>query len=283
IEIRDGGRARAAALAPPPALVMLQLPDYESHIDHAGLIDSLDAAASRRGKAIYERLCVNCHGTREQPGSLPTSLRFAEGKFKSGSDPHSMYQTLTRGFGLMAPQSWMVPQQKYDVIHYIRQEYLRKHNPSQLSSVTLDYLAKLPRGDSRGPEPRVVEPWRDMDYGPTLTGTFEIGSDGANIAQKGIAIRLDAGPGGIASGRGWMIFEHDTLRWAAGWTGSGFIDWNGINFNGKHQVHPRVVGDVAFSNPTAPGCAEPGTGFLADELRVIGRDGLRSGTLRRAQ
>ena len=28
-----------------------------------------------------------------------------------------MYRTLTYGFGLMTPQSWMVPSQKYDVIH----------------------------------------------------------------------------------------------------------------------------------------------------------------------
>ncbi|HEY2415269.1 MAG TPA: DUF6797 domain-containing protein [Pirellulaceae bacterium] len=282
MEIRDGGRARAAALAPPPSLVTLQLPEYESHIDHAGLIENLDTAASRRGKAIYQQLCVNCHGTREQPGSLPTSLRFAEGKFKNGSDPFAMYQALTRGFGLMAPQSWMVPQQKYDVIHYIRQEYLRKNNPSQLFSVTRDYLAGLPRGDTRGPEPRIVEPWRDMDYGPSLIGTFEIGSDGSNIAQKGIAVRLDPGPGGVARGRAFMIFEHDTLRWAAGWTGSGFIDWDGINFNGKHQVHPHVVGDVVFSNPTGPGWAEPGTSSLADEQRVIGRDNRRYGPLPRA-
>ncbi len=282
IEIRDGGRVRAAALAPPAALVSLVLPEYESHVDHAGLIQNLDAAASKRGKAIYERLCANCHGTREQPGSLPTSLRFAEGKFKSGSDPFAMYQTLTRGFGLMAPQTWMVPQQKYDVIHYVRQEYLRKHNPSQYFSVTGNYLAELPRGDTRGPEPKVVEPWATMDYGPSLIGTFEIGSDGSNVAQKGIAVRVDAGPGGIARGKAWMVFEHDTLRWAGGWTGNGFVDWNGINFNGKHQVHPRVVGDIVFSNPTSPGWADPSSGSLADELRVVGRDGKRYGPLPQA-
>lgn len=285
MEVRDGGKARAAALMPPPALITLQIPEYESHVDHAGMIGDLNAAAMRRGKAIYERLCVNCHGTREQAGALPTSLRFAEGKFKNGSDPYAMYQTLTRGFGLMAPQSWMVPQQKYDVIHYIRQEYLRKHNPSQHVAATKQYLAGLPRGDTRGPEPKVVEPWATMDYGPSLIGTFEIGSDGSNIAQKGIAVRLDAGPGGVARGKAWMVFEHDTLRWAGGWTGSGFIDWNGINFNGRHQVHPRVVGEVGFSNPTGPGWAEPGSGSLvdgnslADDKRVVGRDGRRYGPL----
>ena len=37
-----------------------------------------------------------------------------------------------------------------------------------------------------------------MDYGPSLNATFEVSDNGSNIANKGIAIRLDAGQGGIA-------------------------------------------------------------------------------------
>ncbi|MEX2188889.1 MAG: DUF6797 domain-containing protein [Pirellulales bacterium] len=281
-EIRDGGAARARELQPPPSLLAVQIPEYEAHVDHAGIIASLDDKAFARGREIYQRLCINCHGTREQPGSLPTSLRFAEGKFKNGNDPHAMYQTLTRGFGLMAPQTWMVPQQKYDVIHYIRTEYLRKHNPSQLFAIDEKYIAALPKGDTRGPAPRKIEPWATMDYGPVLVNTYEIGNDGSNFAYKGIAVRLDSGPGGISRGRSWMVFDHDTMRVAAAWTGTGFIDWQGIHFNGQHQVHPRIVGDVHFANPTGPGWANPQTGSFADDQRVVGRDGRRYGPLPRA-
>ena len=66
------------------------LPEYESHVDHQGIINSLDGDARKRGEAIYNRLCINCHGTHDRPGSLPTSLRFASGKFKRGADPYSM-------------------------------------------------------------------------------------------------------------------------------------------------------------------------------------------------
>src|SRR5262249_52178027 len=66
-------RPAASLFAPPP------LPDYERDLDHAGLIRSLDRASLKRGEAVYTRVCANCHGTRERPGSLPTSLRFAEG------------------------------------------------------------------------------------------------------------------------------------------------------------------------------------------------------------
>jgi putative heme-binding domain-containing protein len=282
IEIREGGAARAKELTPPPGLLGLQLPEYESRVDHAGMIKSLDDKAFARGRAIYEQLCINCHGTHDQAGSLPTSLRFAEGKFKNGSDPFAMYQTLTRGFGLMAPQAWMVPQQKYDVIHYVRRAYLEEHNPSQHFAVDDAYLAGLPKGDTRGPAPKKIEPWATMDYGPALMNTYEVGSDGKNFAYKGIAVRLDSGAGGVSRGRAWMVFDHDTMRVAVAWTGSGFIDWNGIHFNGRHQIHPRIVGDVHFAMPTGPGWANPETGSFRDDARVVGRDGRNYGPLPRA-
>ena len=285
IEVRDGGAAKARELQPPASMFVLKLPEYESHVDHAGLIRDLDEGAFTRGEAIYQRLCINCHGTLEAPGSLPTALRFGEGQFKNGNDPFSMYRTLTRGFGFMVPQTWMVPSQKYDVIHYIREAYLRAHNSSQHFHVTPEYLAGLPAGDTRGPEPTLFEPWVNMDYGPTLTATYEVGDDGTNFAHKGIAVRLDPGPGGVSRGNAWMLFDHDTLRVAAGWTrGPGentpvFIDWQAILFNGRHQVHPRVVGDVHFANPTGPGWADPETGSFVDDTRVLGRDGKRYGPL----
>ena len=282
IEIAAHGPARGQALRPAEALLRPPpLPDYEEHVDHAGLLARLDRGSFQRGEAIYLRLCVNCHGTREQPGSLPTSLRFADGKFKNGSDPFSMYRTLTHGFGLMTPQTWMVPKQKYDVIHYIRETYLKPWNLWQYVPVDAGYLSRLPRGNTFGPEPVNQEPWLLMDYGPSFCATVEAGQGGANIAYKGIAVRLDGGPGGVARGRRWMLYEHDTLRVSAAWSGAGFIDWNGINFNGRHGVHPRLVGEVAVENPNLPGWANPADGSFADP-RLRGRDGRAYGPLPRS-
>ena len=282
IEVRDGGPDRARELQPPAALLAAApLPEYEKNIDHAGMISSLDDESFERGEAIFERVCANCHGTLERQGSLPTSLKFATGKFRNGSDPYTMYQTLTRGFGLMIPQSWMVPQQKYDVIHYIRETYLKPHNPSQLFAVTDKYLDSLPKGDTTGPEPKDFQPWRDMDYGTNLVATYEIGDDGSNFAYKGNAVRLDAGPGGVSRGRSWMVFDYDTLRMAGAWSGDDFIDYNGINFNGRHAIHPRVAGTVHLENQTGPGWAKPGTDSFED-VRLVGRDDRRYGPLPRS-
>ncbi len=151
----------------------------------------------------------------------------------------------------------MVPSQKYDVIHYVREAYLKPHNPSQYQQIDDVYPSGLPKGKSRGPEPSNIEPWASMDYGHSLVNTYEIGNDGSNFAYKGIAVRLDPGPGGVSRGNAWMIFDHDTLRVAGAWTGKGFIDWQGIHFNGRHQIHPRIVGELQFQNPTGPGWASP--------------------------
>ncbi|MFO1000731.1 MAG: DUF6797 domain-containing protein [Planctomycetaceae bacterium] len=286
MEIRDGGALRAKELQPSAALLTLKIPEYEQHIDHAGFIREWDDDAFKRGEAIYRRVCQNCHGTQDKAGSLPTSLKFASGKFRSGSDPYTMYQTLTKGFGLMAAQTWMVPSQKYDVIHYIRESYLKPHNPSQFIEINEALLAKLPKGDTRGPEPSRIQPWNAMDYGPSLTHSYEVPGGEFNIAYKGIAMRLDPGAGGVSRGRYWMMFDTDTLRMAAAWSAAdppsaeqNFIDWRGIQFNGEHQIHPTVTGTVLAANPNGPGWADPSTGEFTDEQRVLGRDERRYGPL----
>lgn len=271
IEVAEGGPNRAKELR--PAFTALVIPEYEKHIDHDGLIRRLDDKAFKRGEAIYARVCANCHGTKDRPSSLPTSPQFATHTFKNGSDPHSLYRTLTHGYNLMAPQTWMVPRQKYDVIHYLREAYLKPDNPKQYTSIDDAYFAQLPAGKKGefGPAPASVEPWMAMDYGPSLTNTYEIGGPKPNFAYKGVAVRLDAGPGGVSRGKSWALFDHDTLRFAAAWTGIGFIDWKGIHFNGQHQVHPKLIGERHVEIPAGPGWANPETGSF-DDPRPLGRD-----------
>ena len=279
-EAKQGGQTAVNNLRPPASFFAEPLlAAYESDIDHAGLIAALDEQSIDRGRDIYIQSCARCHGTPEQEGSLPSALRFFEGEFKNGNDPYQMYQTLTHGYGLMVPQRWMVPRQKYDVIHFIRQQLIKNDNPKQWFNVTDEYLAGLPAGKNLGPDPVVRQPWSDMDYGNILFNTIECGDDGTNIAYKGIAIRLDSGPGGVTKGSHWMLYEHDTMRIAAAWSGDQFIDYNGIHFNDRHNVHPRLVGQLHLSNGHVPGWANPSTNKFSPDPRLIGRDDKRYGPL----
>ena len=280
--IVEGGRKKARLLRPPGAdSPPPPLPEYESRLDHAKLISGWNDQSLERGEKIYTQHCANCHGTHEKEGSLPTSLRFASGRFKNGHDPLQMYKTLTNGYGMMVAQRWMVPQQKYDVIHYIRERYLKPHNSSQYSQVDNRFLASLPAGDTIGPRAVDRRPWAEMNYGRRMNNTFEVGKDAKNFSYKGIVIRLDEGPGGVSRGKYWSLFDHDTMRVSAAWSGERFIDWRGIHFNGEHNAHPRIDGTVYFQNPAGPGWARPGTLDLTDE-RLVGRDGVRYGPLDRS-
>ncbi len=123
--------------------------------------------------------------------------------------------------------------------------------------------------------PQAARPWSEMDYGPFLSATLQVGK--GDVACKGIAVRLDAGPGGVARGGAFALFDTDTLRWAGAWTG-GFIDWRGIVFDGAHGVHPSASGEVWFTTPAGPGWGHPENGGF-DDPRLLGRDGRRYGPL----
>ncbi|MEC8907216.1 MAG: LamG-like jellyroll fold domain-containing protein, partial [Verrucomicrobiota bacterium] len=198
--------------------------------DHSQIVSAWDHNSLDRGARIYNGLCITCHGTDKVEGTLPTALRFHKGEFKNGKDLVSMYSTLTKGFNQMVAQPWMTPQQKWDVIHYIRETFIRKKNPSQFVNVDEAYVNSLPRGLDLGPQsPKLFgsgEPkWKKMNYGPVQFWTIQVGS--GNIAYKGIAVRLDEGPGGIAQGNKWILYDHDTMRIASAWEGNKYIDWRG--------------------------------------------------------
>ena len=245
--------------------------------DHAEIVRAWDDKSLEEGRAIYAGLCVTCHGTLEKPGVLPTALRFAEGVFKNGADPYSMHTTLTRGFNQMVPQPQYTTRQKYAVIQYIRETFVRGRNPSQWTEITPEILTALPRGKIAAAaeiEDRRPPPYEQMDMGPALFWTYEIAP--GNIARKGVAIRLDDGPGGVSKGRAWMVYDHDEMRLAAATTG-GFVDWRDIAFDGSHGTHVALVGERHAVLPRAPGWASP-EGSWADP-RPLGRDGEPYGPL----
>ena len=273
--------------------------ESEKNIDHAGMIADADREAFKRGERIYSSNCINCHGNEEVEGSIPLSTKFWEQALKAGSDSYSMYRTITMGYGSMPPQPVLTPQEKYDVITYIRQEFLEDNDVVELIPNSPGYLAGLPKGDSRGPETKPYQPWADMDYGNFFINTYELvdeetgleryhspgpapypdeGYLNNNFAYKGIAVRLDEGEGGISKGNAWMIFDHDLMRVAGGWTGKGFIDWNGILLNDKHETYPRTIGKLHFETPVGPGWANPETGSFEDP-RFRARDGRAFGPL----
>ncbi|MEM7368989.1 MAG: DUF6797 domain-containing protein [Bacteroidota bacterium] len=282
---------------------LASLPDYEENVDHKGLWSDVvsNEQAVGRGRRIYGRNCFNCHGNPDQQGSMPDSHRFWADTAKHGHDPYSMYEVLTRGFAQMPPQIRLSPREKYEVIHFIRETYFKEDRPELYEELSAAYLDSLPTGINFGPDPQVWQPWAEMDYGDFLIHTYELSAedapdriissglsplpnenyDSVNFAYKGIAIRLDEGEGGVAAGKAWALFDHDLMRLAGIWTGEGFIDWEGILLNDKHNIYPRTVGKVQVYSLPEPAWANPETGMFDDE-RFQAVDGRYFGPLPRA-
>ena len=119
-----------------------------------------------------------------------------------------------------------------------------------------------------------------MDYGPSLMATIEVGEDGRTSPTRG-------SPSGSTRGRGasraaGLDRSSTTTRCAWPRPGAARASSTGtaINFNGRHEVHPRVVGPVQVANPIGPGWADPETGRF-DDPRLEGRDGRPYGPLPR--
>ena len=77
-----------------------------------------------------------------------------------------------------------------------------------------------------------------------------------------------------------MVYDEDTMRVAAAYSGDSFVDWRGIAFDGSHGTHTSISGDIAFEMPDAPAWQHPRKQSWEDQ-RIIGRDGRRFGPLPR--
>ena len=114
-----------------------------------------------------------------------------------------MFQTLDKGFGQMIPQPQYSIKDKYALIHYIRESLVKKNNPSNTSKSTRNISLATP--SFRASRETVIElpasgskPYQKMDFGTALFWTYQVNKGRSpadwNIAQKGIAVRLDKGP-----------------------------------------------------------------------------------------
>lgn len=96
-------------------------------------------------------------------------------------------------------------------------------------------------------------PHDEMDYGPFLSGTFVNLAPKGNVPLKGIAVKFENN--GEKIPLGGVIFDTETLRLAAGWSG-GFLNLKGVVFDGGHGSNPSISGTQIQGTKYAPGWAK---------------------------
>ena len=177
-EVVHGGPHRADELRPTPEDLIIQ--DDSIGLDHAGILQRLEARDLKVGKRIYLSHCKNCHGEDGNKPTFALARAFGTQPLKNGSDPYSMFMTLTKGSGLMASVQYLSPKERYQVVHYIREALMKPSNP-QFEVVDSSYLAGLPKGTSLGE----LADFNARDFGPAL------GSQIGTHVNNALTIKLD--------------------------------------------------------------------------------------------
>ena len=178
------------------------------NVDHAGIISAWDSQGLDRGRQLFQIACAPCHGTDGIHTINPQSRPFAVDRFQNGADPFSLYRTITGGFKNMPSQGWMTPEQRYDVIQFIRETFLKTLNPSQYFPVDRTYLASLPKFDPDRTRTN-LETGEARDYGPALES--QLGTQ----VEDALTIRLSSDV--------TVSYALHRLRLAGAWQG-GFLD-----------------------------------------------------------
>lgn len=113
-------------------------------VDHAQILKNLDNNTLQKGKKLYNQVCAACHGI-DGSSSLPAARSFNKDQFKYGADPYNMWKTTVNGAGKMGAQRWLLPEDAYAVVQYIREELIKDKNPQSYFEITEDYLKQLPK------------------------------------------------------------------------------------------------------------------------------------------
>ncbi|MEX0742051.1 MAG: DUF6797 domain-containing protein [Phycisphaeraceae bacterium] len=217
-------------------------------------IEAWDEAAFQRGRQVYQSACIACHGADGQQTINPEALPFSSGEFRNGADPYSMFRTLTDGFETMPSVTWLTPQQRYDVIHYIRESFIRDQNADQYVNVDAEYLATLPEADETETT-APAQPTGTRDYGPALAS--QLGRE----VSAALTVKLDE--------QTTISYDLHRMRLVGAWQ-NGFL-----NLDATHHQQQRGEGVPLPDGQPLPGLEHwqwaLGGNFEADSERLLPR------------
>ena len=113
-------------------------------VDHVGILKGLRYGDQKAGRALYALNCASCHGAKGELALNPLARRFAKDAFKFGNDPYAIWKTISYGNGLMFRwDAALTAKERYQIVHFMREEILKDNNPKQYFPVTEEYLSKI--------------------------------------------------------------------------------------------------------------------------------------------
>ncbi|QDV51807.1 DUF6797 domain-containing protein [Gimesia fumaroli] len=221
--VARGGQQRAAELKPSAEELLVK--DDTQNLDHAGILRRMNQRDFEQGKRIFHGLCKNCHGMDGNKPSLPTARAFGSQPLKFGADPYRMFLTLSKGNGLMGPMQHLSPKERYQVVHYIREAFMKPSNPVY-TAVTEEYRNSLPKGTKSGDFDLNIE----RDFGPALASQL------GRITTSALTVKLDDAT--------TISYDLHTLNQAELWQ-DGFLDLSQTqHIRGRGEGVPQPQGKL---------------------------------------
>jgi hypothetical protein len=134
-----------------------------------------------------------------------------------------MFLTLSKGNGLMGAMTQLTPKERYQVVHYIREQFIK---PGKRDRVKIDdaYFAALPQGTDSGDRVLSV----DRDYGPALASQL------GRTVESALTVRLN----GMT-----ISYNLHSMDLAGVWTG-GFL-----NLDQTQHIRGRGEGTADPAGP----------------------------------
>jgi cytochrome c5 len=157
------GRTVSRGEIPVPLLVKAE-GGGEPEPDHLKLIADRSPEVLEKGQSIFGKNCASCHGMNGdlKGGTAPNARNFHADAFKNpcGGGPYGLYLVVTNGWGAMpSMKASLNPEQRYAVIHYIRETWVKTDNAKNYLVDDLpEEKAKIPAPGAKGEEGPSVPP-----------------------------------------------------------------------------------------------------------------------------
>lgn len=129
--------------------IVIEGTSAEAEPNHKELIESFGQDVIDKGQVIYNGKCAACHGA--QGNSNPANMSPAPRNFQTdawknpaGGGPYGLYTVLIKGYGSMPAFPGLSAEEKYQVIHYIRESWVKTANKNHYVADSAEMQKTIP-------------------------------------------------------------------------------------------------------------------------------------------
>lgn len=170
--------------------------------DHLALIANRSDDVLEKGGIVWAKNCASCHGP--EGNANPTRLNPAPRNFWTdafqnphGGGAYGLYTVMSKGYNGMPAFPALSPEDRYAVVHYVRERFVKLHNPDNYLEDTEGIVSTIPAagGEAAGPtEPPPLRPVPQASYA-LLAGVAKASDSSAQAVAAWLGRAVDGAEG----------------------------------------------------------------------------------------